>query len=460
MQEDEYIMGPPGTGKTTTLINRIATLLESGTPPDRIGLITFTKRAAEVAVARLQDKYPGVKFPHIRTLHSMAFQEMGVGRSSIMNNYHLVAAAIHLPMRRSPMHNPKEGDRVFQAITRSRTTGVSLEQAAQEDGVDWTKVDLASRALASYKGQTGLMDFNDLLDEWDVAPDLDYLLVDEAQDLSKAQWDKVDMFDCPKIIVGDDDQAIFGWAGADTNEYIKRVGKNYTVLNHSWRLPANIHGKANQLINLSSNRVNKIWNPRSPGGSYRVVDPDIPYGFNREGTYMVLVLFLYQLIVVARRLREAGIYYEMPDGKPSVPQGVVEAHRLWEIWRTTGKRPLDLSSKVRKYISSWAMQELVIKNQVPKDSFLTHAERITDRTRVYYSLAVREATKGERPRVRMSTVHRAKGDEADNVLLINPPSKRTRKMHHGTRDDLIRLLYVGMTRARETLYVTSGGELI
>ena len=75
-------------------------------------------------------------------------------------------------------------------------------------------------------------------------------------------------------------------------------------------------------------------------------------------------------------------------------------------------------------------------------------------------LAKAFSTKGERPRVRMSTVHRAKGDEADNVLLINPPSKRTRKMHHGTRDDLIRLLYVGMTRARETLYVTSGGELI
>jgi len=199
----EYILGPPGTGKITTLVNRIASLLESGIPPDRIGLITFTRRAAKVAVSRLQERWPDTKFPHIRTLHSMAFRELGVGKHVVMQSYHIVAAAIHLPMRRSPMHNPQEGDRVFQAITRARTMGIPLQQAATEGKCNWAKVDLASRALDDYKRMTGFMDFNDLLDEWDEAPDLDWLLVDEAQDLSRIQWNKVDLFSCNKVIVGD-----------------------------------------------------------------------------------------------------------------------------------------------------------------------------------------------------------------------------------------------------------------
>ena len=131
----EYILGPPGTGKTTVLIDRIAELLESGIAPDRIGLITFTRRAAGVATRRLQERWPDTKFPHIRTLHSMAFRELGVGKHSVMENYQVVAAAIHLPMRRSPMHNPKEGDRVLQAITRSRTAKTPLELSAQQSGV-------------------------------------------------------------------------------------------------------------------------------------------------------------------------------------------------------------------------------------------------------------------------------------------------------------------------------------
>ena len=81
------ILGPPGTGKTTKLLKYVKTFLKLGTPIDKIGYFAFTTKAAGEAVDRMLDAYPKLQkknLKHFRTLHSLAFTQLGIDRKSVV----------------------------------------------------------------------------------------------------------------------------------------------------------------------------------------------------------------------------------------------------------------------------------------------------------------------------------------------------------------------------------------
>ena len=81
------IIGPPGTGKTSALLSLVEKHIKDGIPPDRIGYFAFTNRASNEAKERACDifNFDSDDLPFFRTLHSLAFQQLGLSRSQVFN---------------------------------------------------------------------------------------------------------------------------------------------------------------------------------------------------------------------------------------------------------------------------------------------------------------------------------------------------------------------------------------
>ena len=83
------IFGPPGTGKTENLLKRVQRYLRQGYSPDEICYVSFTNKAVNECVARVRKKfkeYDEDYFKYFRTLHSLAYMELGLTDSSLMDD--------------------------------------------------------------------------------------------------------------------------------------------------------------------------------------------------------------------------------------------------------------------------------------------------------------------------------------------------------------------------------------
>ncbi|WP_295694784.1 UvrD-helicase domain-containing protein, partial [uncultured Oscillibacter sp.] len=201
----------PGTGKTKTLVARIAWLVEEkGVRPGEITAVTFTNQAAAEMRARLEQRLGGkraVSPMTIGTFHSICLDLLGDVR--------LISPGEALTIAEQVLReNGKKGGgkALLQAVSRVKN-GASLEDA----GLDGDLFEAYQTRL----GELGALDFDDLLTEG-LKKDVTglrrfrHLLVDEFQDINDAQYQLVrswsrngDLF-----VIGDPDQSIYGFRGA------------------------------------------------------------------------------------------------------------------------------------------------------------------------------------------------------------------------------------------------------
>ena len=82
------ILGPPGTGKTTTLLNICKQKKQEGISWDKIGFFSFSKKAAYEARDRAREKFQASKddLIHFRTLHSFAYKHLPLKENSLMKS--------------------------------------------------------------------------------------------------------------------------------------------------------------------------------------------------------------------------------------------------------------------------------------------------------------------------------------------------------------------------------------
>lgn len=470
----KIILGPPGTGKTTKLINILEKELSEGIDPMQVGFVSFTRKGAYEAKERVMRKFGFYQneLPHFRTLHSMAYRATGVQKNQVMERSHWKKLGELLGIDLSGNFDPEEppdassrrGDRMFFLEEYARNTMQPLRKVWQKygEGVCWNELDLAERTLRKFKQTYGLIDFTDMVEmfinEGHSIP-VEVAIVDEAQDNSTLQWKMFHTgFRGAKriYVAGDDDQSVYRWAGADVEHFLGLKGEK-EYLRNSHRLPVTIYDIAKRIACKIKNRFEKEFYPKEEKGAvYYHNYPDY-IDFNEEGTWLVLARNRYLLKSVEERVRSLGLSYSTRFGK-SIKDEHSRAIYAWEQMRKgklVGKSEAELAAKFSGKISHFS-NDLVkysdITNQdVPwYDAFF----RMSSSDIEYYRAILRNGGNlKEKPLIHFSTIHGVKGGEADNVVVISDVSSRTNKNFDENPDDEHRVFYVGVTRARKSLHI-------
>ena len=478
------ILGPPGTGKTTKLLKYVQTFLKLGTPIERIGYFAFTKKAATEAKERMLKLFPQYGYRdlrHFQTLHSLAFTSLGMKKDNVMQSEHYEEIGKTIGVQVSVYKGGEEetgyidsDSEYFNLINIARIKDVSTKDEYDtdlySDDMDYNLVEIIEAELNNYKKSFALYDFTDMIEKFigsELCPKFDVVFIDEAQDLSPIQWK---MYDIIKqntktmILAGDDDQAIYGWAGADVQRFQEEPAKE-KILPQSYRVPIRVQQVADSIISQIDTRIMKLWNTRNEEGHCEEVY-DLDEVDLTQGKWLVLARTNYRLIKMKPYLMERGIYFEYKERK-SFSAKLWKAIRDFSRW-TSGAQ---LTAPEIKDIFDYTGHEFVGEEHLSYDceyfdidSNDTWYELFNaDPEQVLYirQMLSNKEKLSEGARVKLSTIHSAKGGEADNVLLILDNTEKIREAIEKSpekADEEHRVWYVGVTRTKQNLYIMAAKE--
>ena len=498
MESDSLlIFGPPGTGKTHTLIGRIEDALEDGAHPSRIGFTSYSRKAIAEARERVcrRFKMEEKDFPHMRTLHSWAFRGLGLSPSDVMGkaDYSMVSNHLGVDFTSMQFLSPEDGiilpnpdttgARYLFLIGRARYRKVSFEQEyneARDYSLSFAKMMQIYNTLEAYKARFNKVDFTDMIDLYvrnEEPPSLDLFIVDEAQDLTPLQWDmarSIQSRAAMTIYAGDDDQCIHTWTGASVDEFLN-ASDNKLVLSQSYRLPVEVHELATTVSSRISKRMPKKFFPRDANGvvEYHMTKSTLPL---ETGSITIMARVNAYVAELANWLHGEGYFYSW-KGKPSIPAKTTAAMQAWdalrnqehlslpeikalyaELPKTGDRRALRRgATKLLEALdpeAAYCYDQLVFQAglEAEQDQDAMDVLDIPWSQRIYIE-AVRR--RGEdiyaAPRIKLSTIHSMKGGQDDTCVLYLGSTRRCVEDNHP--DDEHRVWYTGITRTRVKLHV-------
>jgi len=487
------IFGPPGTGKTTTLLNMVDESLNKGTNPNHIAFLAFTRKAANEAKERAAKRFkldPEKDLFFFRTLHSLALSMTEIRPEQVMSKQHFEELGQKIGMVLSKSSGQEDltemqnhDHPILNVINLARLRKVDIREQYNQSYIedDWNTVNYVNKCYKEYKEQRQLYDFTDMLkvfvDEADkCCPDFEVTFLDEAQDLSPLQWDIAHALDKKSkfmFAAGDDDQAIYRWAGADVDQFINLDGSSET-LSQSYRVPKQVHRVAESIVYRIKHRYPKKYQPKEDEGTVkhmaRLDDIDLT-----QGQWLILAQAGYILNPVVETLKSMGLLFTH-KGHRSISAKISSAVNGWEQLRKGKNITLDMARDVYSYMSTGTHIKRGFKKLTGLDSdvllnmdllqnsygllvgdeLIWHKalDRLPEESRVYITALLRRGEKfNADPRITVSTIHGSKGGESDNVIIFTDLSPSADDAMRMGNDDVHRVFYVAVTRAKKNLYI-------
>lgn len=477
MNNLQLILGPPGSGKTSTALKIIEREADSGVALSEIAYVSYTRIAIEDAARKFGSTD---EMPYFRTIHSLAYKEMGISREDVMRGFDwktfgdIVGESITGQTSSTDLNFfGSKGDNYLRIIDYSRNTMKTLEEAYHEldDQVDWFALKRFDDALREYKRKTGKIEYSDMLLDFineGHAVNVRVAVIDEAQDLTAAQWSVVRkaFSKAERIyIMGDDDQAIYKWSGADVDAFLK-LSIAPKILSHSHRLCQPIHTLANNVASRISKRYAKNYTCADHSGFINHYnEPESIDLIQYPGKWFLLGRNRYTVEKLEGYVRNYGINYTMHD-RPAILPSDVEIIYLWEKLRN-GKirglrapqvralmKGLDRTVPLLRELKEYAYEDLDIPPEWRQMPWHQALQGIApERIEFYLECLRRGEDIRKPPRIHLKTIHGVKGAEADHVMLLTDVSQKTSHAFALAPDNEHRVFYVGITRAKTGLHI-------
>ncbi len=459
------IPGPPGTGKTYRLVNHYLSneINSLQTSAQRIIYITFSKAAAKEARERIEALFPNQDFLYISTMHSLGTKECGIKTNerllngkkkwNLFKNYpnHEAYRNMSFEVTTDAAGNKRYQNPNMQIIQYARAKKIELEEAAlqlgKHDEVDIDFTHQLEQDLKSFKEDTGMVEFSDMIKlfvEKKKCPSLDVVFLDEAQDLSPSQWDMFFYIEkqCERsYIAGDDDQTIYTFQGADPNIFINLEGIRDDQ-KQSRRVPRKIHSKALEIFPQLSNRLDKEWFARDAEGEHFFA-----LGIRFSGkTNTFLPNKLLDAYRIWDRLNKGA--YVSGD----------EAIQVYEFLRKHQIKHGYGSGKTLSNVNSIDLDGLKESHGLLVAGSWEQLHMPEDTKNYIKNLLEKGDDLMSDSRIELCTIHGSKGREQNNIVLFpdfgtDSQGEFIYREAYRNPDPEHRLFFVGITRAKNKLFI-------
>lgn len=476
----------PGSGKTTTLIQRHINMMMSGIDQKDILNLTFTSSAAETMVKRsgLTDA-SGV----FRTFHSLALSVMQAERAHIP--FEMCDTILPFSMQDFQLlfdlvdsYRSINWRELKKRIEAWKCQDVMPDQALDEaKGMEY----LYASAYRDYEvkcRQQGWLDFDDLMREtvalFDRCPDVlarykkTYLAVDEAQDCDNIQFKLLgQLFKKNVFVVGDENQCIFEWRSAKpmnlTNFSQRFPGAKTMFLGKNYRSTQSLVSFFKEIVPIDNGIASHMTTDREIGippviTKYRDEEQEVEQVLRKikePEKSVIIARTNRQLFNVQKGCARANIKYKNLGKKDFWEQN--EVKKLLELARkSSSQRPA--AEVLTDLIQRYNLMELYRLAASPDSNPIENLNDIVKMSRnkgnVQEFLAwlkrLTYARKAKGPGLTLATVHQAKGLEWSHVYLIGVSQE---KMPHkdGELNEEKRIFFVACSRAADTLDISFNG---
>lgn len=313
MEGPLLILAGAGSGKTTMMTHRIAYMLEKGVSPYNILAVTFTNKAAGEMKDRIESLTGGTRGMWVMTFHAMCVRILR-NHGEVLgfkNGFSIYDESDKKALLKRIVKDLKIDEKIYPVSYLGSV--ISSCKEAEEDPDDYIennsmnfKAETVAKVYARYMEdlqQNNAMDFDDLL--WNAVKLFEassevlsyyqqrfkYIMVDEYQDTNYLQYKLIHALAEKShnlCVVGDDDQCIYQWRGADIRnilDFEKDFSETKVIkLEQNYRSDANILDLANSVIANNRNRKAKeLWTDRNEGNkiTYRRLEDE-----QREAWYV------------------------------------------------------------------------------------------------------------------------------------------------------------------------------